>query len=88
MPNVFARRPNFETLHVRLQHFDLDVGQPEHCAVIVDELAHKRSRAPESLGLFLDGSRLFGREAERLSEVIVSCGSPRHGIAVFISKLS
>ncbi len=68
MPNVFTRRLNFQTLHVRLQHFDLNVRQPEHRTVIVDELAHERSRAPESFGLFLDGGRLFGRETERLSQ--------------------
>ncbi len=36
MPNVFTRRLNFQTLHVRLQHFDLNVRQPEHRTVIVD----------------------------------------------------
>src|SRR6516165_1039078 len=71
MPNVLARGLNLETLHVRLQYFDLNVRQPEHRAVILDELAHERSRTPESLGLFLDGGSLLGREAKGLREVVV-----------------
>ena len=82
MPNVFPRRLDLEILHIGLEHLHLDAGQAEHGSVIVDELSHKRSRAPESLRLLLDGGRLLGREPKGLRKVVVSCGRFGHWISL------
>ncbi len=72
MPNVFPGRVYLEVLHIGLEYLHLDAGQAEHGSMIVDELPHERSRAPESFRFLLDGGGLFGREAEGLCKVIVS----------------
>ncbi len=85
MPNVFSGRLDLEVLHIGLQHLHLDAGQAEHGSVIVDELSHERSRAPEPLRLLLDGGGLLGREAEGLRKVVVSCGRFGHWIRFLLS---
>ena len=85
MPNVFPGRLDLEVLHIDLQHLHLDAGQAEHGSVIVDELSHERSRAPEPLRLLLDGGGLVGREAEGLRKVVVSCWRFGHWIRFLLS---
>src|SRR6266849_7465481 len=91
--NVFAVRRNFQVLHVGFQHFHLNTRQAEHRSVVIDELAYESSRTPEPLGLFLEDGGLFGREAEGLSEVVVSGGRFGHwtgpvGLRRFYHRLS
>src|SRR5215831_8210424 len=80
MANVLPMRANLQVLHVRFQDFDLNPRQAEHGPIVIDQLPDERSGAPQAFCLFLDGGGLLRSEAERLGEVVVSRGRPRHCI--------
>src|SRR5258708_483881 len=78
MADVFPFRGDPEVLHIGFQPLHLNAGGAEHGSVVIDELADEGGGASQTLRLFLDRGRLFGCEAERLGEVVVSCGGLGH----------